>query len=106
MIPKTPANIRTIYGMSLEDADLQGAIQNIGTLLDEGYQEKFAEYYPHPDAFKEFKKRFRMTRFSMVNMLEWTVAEELFKVDPKHGQSVRDYFLKSFKQAILKPERG
>ena len=104
MIPKTPANIRVIYGLALEDADLQGAVQNIDTLLDDGYQELFVEYYPCAEAFKAFKKRFRVTRSSVVEKLGWKVNGTKFKVEPKHAQSFRDYFLKTFKPAILAPE--
>lgn len=104
MIDKTPANVRVVYGVALEDADLKGAVQNIATLLDDGYQEKFVEYYPHPDAFKKFVKRFRVTRFAILKKLEWQFDQTKLKIDPKHAQSIRDYFLNVFKPAILPAE--
>jgi len=103
MIPKTPANIRTAYGMALESAGLQGAIQNIGALLDDGYQEKFIEYYPSPNAFKIFKERFSYTRFSIMEKLEWKIDRDLLNREPEHEQTIKDYFEAVFKPAVLKP---
>lgn len=104
MIPKTPSNIRTAYGLALESAGLQGAIQNIDTLLDDGYQEKFIEYYPSPAAFRIFAERFSYTRFDVMEKLEWTFDHDPLDTDPEHTQTLKDYFTASFMPAVLSPE--
>lgn len=106
MIYKRPANIRLAYGLALEDADLSGAVHNISELLDDGYKELFVEYYPSKRAFELFVERFRVTRFSLMEKLEWTVDGDLLNIDPKHDQSLKDYFDSVFRNAILNPERG
>ena len=101
MIPKTPSNVRTAYGLALEDAGLQGAIQNIGTLLDDGYQEKFIEYYPSANAFNVFMERFTITRFAIMKKFEWEYDEEILARDPGHRQTIRDYYESVFKPAVM-----
>lgn len=104
MIPKTPPNIRFAYGLALESAGLQGAIENIDHLLDDGYQEKFIEYYPSPAAFNIFKERFSYTRFSVMEKLEWAFDREFLDKNPRQKQALKGYFTAVFMPAVLNPE--
>lgn len=106
MIPITPHNVRLAFGMALEAAGLANAAQNIGDLLDLGYQEKFAEYFPATGAFQTFRDRFSLTRFQLMKQLKWKYDKDLLDFDPGHHQEIRDYFITSFKPAIKATESG
>lgn len=101
-LPKTPHNVRNAYGMALEAAGLANANQNIDNLLDDGYQEKFYEYFPRVEAFEQFLKRFEWSCRKMMERLSWPDYDpEKLKTPPKREQSINDYYNNVFKPAVL-----
>src|SRR5947208_15268171 len=91
-ILRTIHNVKTAYAIALEGAGLRGAIQNIDVLLDKGYQEKFADYYPDKGAFGTFRERFAITRRQTLKNFAWDFDVKLLDKDPEHAESVRGYF--------------
>ena len=101
MIPKNPYNLRMAYGLSLESAGLSNAIRLIDDLLDDGYQEKFMEYYLDANAFSTFKERFKITRHEVAGKFSWSFDRNIMAIEPADPQTIRDYFEKTFKIAIV-----
>ena len=104
-IPQSPFNIRIAYGQALEEAGLNAAIQLIDQLLDDGYQEKFVEYFPGQTSFKRFLERFKATRKRVLDSLGWEYDNDLLAKNPTRTTTIRDYFDKTFKPAILIQEQ-
>lgn len=102
MIPKTPYNVRLAYAMALEAAGLANAVKDCGQLLDDGYQERFDEYYPQLAAFETYSKRFSVTRIEVLHKLEWAYDANLVAHDPSHSQAIKDYFDTTFRPAVSK----
>ena len=105
MIPKSPHNIRIAFGMTLEAAGLARALQNVDDLLDDGYQETFIEYFPKSSDFESFAERFAISRFELMQKLQWTYDKPLLKRNPVDTQIIKEYFLETFKPAVLNPEK-
>ncbi len=99
-ISQTAHNRMVAYALALEEAGLRGAIQTIQTLLDDGYQEKFADYFPDARAFGVFCERFRTSRLESLEHLGWKFDAEKIYADPSHEQSILDYYRTVFEPAI------
>lgn len=105
-IPQTPFNIRIAYGQALEEAGLNAAIQLIDQLLDDGYQEKFVEYFPGQTSFKRFLDKFKFSRKRVLDALGWEYDFDLLVKNPARNATIRDYYEKTFKPAIVIEERN
>lgn len=103
-IPKTPFNIRMAYGQALEAAGVIHAMHNIDTLLDEGYQETFQEWFPNSNQFQRFVSRLGVCILQVMNGLRWTWDKNVLSSAPTNTQSIKNYFETTFKRAILAPE--
>lgn len=99
-VPSTPHNVRIAYAVALEAAGLANAIQIIDTLLDDGYQEQFAEYFPDSGDFATFRKRFRRSRLDTLDNFGWKYDADLLATDPKYTDSLRAYFDDVFRKSI------
>ncbi len=103
-IQKTQFNVRLAYAQALEAAGLPHAMRQVDTLLDDKFQETFAQWFPSAAAFEVFVSRLGNCIYQVLKSLEWKADLKSLAVAPKHGQSIKNYFEKTFMPAVLAPE--